>query len=128
MIRYWGAILFTTLFVVQFLWLAFPYVEYAVNKTHIIEVLCVNKKDANCKGKCYLNQQIKKQQKDKEQTPANSPNTSNFKEFNAYLNVSQNQTRIKFLLLGKNGYHYSNIMHSIGTPQPPSHPPESLII
>ena len=47
-----------------------PFIEYALNHDYIAEVLCINKKkpELNCDGKCYLMQQLKKQQKG-EQTP-----------------------------------------------------------
>ncbi|RMG58904.1 MAG: hypothetical protein D6722_23005 [Bacteroidetes bacterium] len=39
-----------------------PYVEYAINKAYIAEVLCVNKgrPQLKCDGKCYLAAQLEK--------------------------------------------------------------------
>ena len=45
-----------------------PLLEYVANQDYIAEVLCINKKkvELNCKGKCYLMQQIKKQENNKQ--------------------------------------------------------------
>ena len=39
-----------------------PYIEYAVNKDYIAKYLCINRFDPLncCKGKCFLEKQIKK--------------------------------------------------------------------
>jgi len=39
----------------------FPYIEYELNYEYISEELCINLEDdlSACKGKCYLNSQIK---------------------------------------------------------------------
>jgi len=41
-----------------------PVLEYMVDQDYIAEVLCINKekKELNCKGKCYLMQQLKAQE------------------------------------------------------------------
>jgi hypothetical protein len=41
---------------------AMPYIDYAVNKDYIAKYLCINRFDPHscCKGKCYLEKQIKK--------------------------------------------------------------------
>lgn len=43
-----------------------PYVEYALNKSYIAQVLCVNKgkPKLTCMGKCYLKKQLRQQQKE----------------------------------------------------------------
>ncbi len=47
----------------------FPYLDYQFNKDSIISELCENKNkpELNCEGKCHLNSEIKKQQKEEEQ-------------------------------------------------------------
>lgn len=44
-----------------------PLLEYVANKDYIAEVLCVNKEKVqlNCQGKCYLMQQLRAQENDK---------------------------------------------------------------
>ena len=46
-----------------------PVLEYVINEDYIAEFLCVNqnKKELQCRGKCYLMQQISKQNEEKGQ-------------------------------------------------------------
>lgn len=46
-----------------------PLVDFIVNQDYIEEFLCINKdnKELNCKGKCYLMQQLEKENESKRQ-------------------------------------------------------------
>ena len=48
-----------------------PIVEYVANYDYIVEVLCVNKDrpELNCDGKCYLAQQLAKEQREHDKNP-----------------------------------------------------------
>ena len=47
-----------------------PLIDYLINEDYIAEFLCINKGkvEMQCKGKCYLMQQLSKQNEDKKQS------------------------------------------------------------
>jgi hypothetical protein len=56
------SILLLSLLIVYFLKPIFPFIEYAVDKEYIENILCINKNkpEKNCNGKCHLKNQLKK--------------------------------------------------------------------
>lgn len=48
-----------------------PIAEYVANYDYIVEVLCVNRDrpELNCDGKCYLAQQLAKEQREQDKNP-----------------------------------------------------------
>jgi len=84
-----------------------PYIEYAVNKDYIAKYLCINRFDPLncCKGKCYLNKQIK-----------NSIDANDSKDNNTNKKV-QNVDVNEFLITSvtNSNIFIANITHSINT-------------
>ncbi len=54
--------LITGVYLLAFFQPFLPYLNYAVKKEYISEVLCVNRDtpESNCKGHCFLNRELKK--------------------------------------------------------------------
>jgi hypothetical protein len=70
-------IVLTALYCLTFLRTLTPYMDYALNKEFIAEVLCVNqdKPELKCNGKCYLKEQLEQSAEKEQQEQQSSRST-----------------------------------------------------
>ncbi len=120
------ASLFTLLYLVAMTRPIIPLVDYLVNQDFIAEFLCINKEkvELNCKGKCYLMQQLQKQQDEKR---ANLPRIAmedypiGFASL-LYFQKEEKETRIDLRTLNSYKNHY-DFLYSYQS----FHPPASIV-
>jgi hypothetical protein len=64
-----------------------PILEYKMNYEYISQVLCINKSQlsSSCKGKCYLNKQLKKSQESQKKIVNRTPAFFNFLQQDSFL-------------------------------------------
>ena len=87
------------LFLLTFFKPIMPYVDYALRYDYISQVLCINKEkpQTTCKGKCYLEKQIKNSSKKKSETPQSHKN-----KLLCFPLFIEKTTRVEFSLLAEN--------------------------
>ncbi|MEM1339718.1 MAG: hypothetical protein AAF634_06820 [Bacteroidota bacterium] len=84
-----------------------PLLEYVVHEDYIAEFLCVNKENAalNCKGKCYLVQQLAEQREEKKQ---NLPRIAMEEYPIGFVVLMKIQPQNELSVTKKKQNHYSN--------------------
>lgn len=96
------------------------YIEFALNQDYIAEFLCINKDKPKleCNGKCYLAQELKKEQKSEQKTPKIS--LENYPiGFVSILSIRPSQGDTTLL---KPEFYYTNLYHFESVSNV-SHPP-----
>jgi len=97
--------------------------DYFINKDYIAKYLCINKDKLkmNCCGKCYLNKQLKKQDKQEQSGTTKKSNTEVQLFFHTYCNT------IHTKLFGKKIQFYNSDNSRLATfPRFVFHPPAAV--
>jgi len=76
-------LIWVLLYLVGMLRPALPYVEYAINKSYIVQYLCENRDEPRlkCDGKCYLAKQLKATQPTQDQEPISESPSVDLREY-----------------------------------------------
>jgi hypothetical protein len=126
----WYATILLSVFLIQVLLPVFPWIEYYMNHTYIVENLCVqrNQEVNTCNGCCHLEKEIKKvapqPEKSDSTTPSNKINTK--LHFDEYILANKGQKSYQLFV----SYRFFRIDDLYAYLYYPTcfHPPEMIIL